>query len=134
MPKIDANQFCSFHDIRIVNEKRGYRHSYNKFFTDPKDAASVIDARSMYYRNYEHANVDFEVEEVVVIELPKRALTYMADIHNRFHGDISEGAGRRARTLLERQYEEDRIRKTVPAVAAAWEQYSLMLHLASNGL
>ena len=132
---METKKFCSFHGISIVKYNKGYRHSYDRFFTNPSNADTVIDARDRYYADSIYrSKVEFDVEEVVVVELPKRALTYMASIHDKFHGGVGEGAGRAARSVLERQYEESRIRKTVPAVQAAWEQYSLMLHLASNGL
>ena len=35
--------------------------------------------------------------------------------------------------IVEKEWQESDIRRRTPAVQAAWEQYSLLLHLASNG-
>ena len=130
--KEETKKFCSFYGISIVNENRGYRSNYNKYFTDPLNADIVIDSRDRYYSDHSNLRVDFDVEEIVILELPKRALSYMAHTHEMFHDKIGNG-DRVAKDILERQEQEAHLRNTVPAVQLAWEQYSLMLNLSSNG-
>jgi len=57
----------------------------------------------------------------------------MARTHQQFTGTAGSGGSKVALDILDRQWEEKRIRDANPAVQLAWEQYSLMLHLASNG-
>lgn len=130
-------RFCEKYSIRVLNEKRGYRTSYNRYFSDPQNADIIRD----YYPTWqEYMEVDGEMkyrvpnyEKVLVVEIPQRSLDRLLEIERQFYAHLSSGAERLAETIIEKNYEAAQLRKKNPAVQAAWEQYSLVLHLAANG-
>lgn len=131
--------FLKFYSTNLVNEsRRCVRYHNNEYFSDPKDANIVRDARDFYYRNYHDLDPvvteKFEYERLCVLEMPENALKSLVHLHQRFYGR-SPGSGYEgmARTIVEKEWREKDLRDRHPAVQTAWEQYSLMLHLASNG-
>jgi len=130
-------RFCEKYNIRVLNEKRGYRTSYNRYFSDTKDA-DLVRGLSPTWQEYIDVDGDSRhyvpnYEKVLVVEIPERSLDRLLEIEREFYAHLSSGAERLAETIIERNHEASQLRKKHPAVQAAWEQYSLMLHLAANG-
>lgn len=136
MENKELEGFLRFYDTRLINEsRRCVRTDYNEYFSDPSDANIVRNSRDYYYRNYQDfVNPHFEYERLCVLEMPESALKNIVHLHQRFYGR-SQGGGYEniAKTIVEKEWREKDLRDRYPAVQAAWEQYSLMLHLSSNG-
>ena len=125
-------QFLNFYQAQVVNHgRRATRFPSPRYFTDPIDADIVRDGRDFYYQEYQDRSMEYD--RVLVVEIPSRSLDMMARTHQQFTGTAGSGGSKVALDILDRQWEEKRIRDANPAVQLAWEQYSLMLHLASNG-
>lgn len=110
---------------------------YEQYFTDPKDA-DLIRHHDRSWTDYLDGKSDSpylvpNYEKVMVVEIPERSLDRLMEIERMFYAHLSSGEERLADIIIERNYEAARLRHQHPAVQAAWEQYSLMLHLASNG-
>jgi len=129
-----VEKMLRFYNAEIVNDsKRCARYKEYVFFSDPANANVVRDVRDFYYRNYQDY-VSPEFDRVCVVEIPERDLKYMAKIHERAMGhEANNNDASYARTLILKEWAEHDLRAKYPAVQAAWEQYSLMLHLSSNG-
>ena len=129
--------FLDFYQINLVNEnKRCIKKSNFRFFSDPTNANVVKDSRDFYYREYQDRAVDtdMEYERMFVLEIPESTFKQLMHLHHKFYTRTA-GAGHTemARTIVEREWAEHRLRSQYPAVQTAWEQYSLLLHLSSNG-
>jgi hypothetical protein len=125
-------QFLNFYQARVVNHARtAARFPSPRYFTDPINADIVRDSCDFYYQEYQDRSMEYD--RVLVVEIPSRSLAIMSRAHQQFTNTAGPGGSKVAMDVLSRQWEEKRIRDTNPAVQLAWEQYSLMLHLASNG-
>jgi hypothetical protein len=85
MSNDQEKRFLEKYDIRILNEKRGYRiGGYNRYFTDPKDANIVQDYRREFYSEYlSDQYVDRytpDYERVMVVEIPERSLERLLEM------------------------------------------------------
>lgn len=127
--------FCDQYHINVVNEQRSYRYNFDRHFTDPKDADIVESDRYPRFsgNDFVHDTVRAEYERILVVEIPESSLERLIDIDQRFFGPHGDPFKQAARSLLDRDRQAKQLREQNPAVQAAWEQYSLMLHLASNG-
>lgn len=129
----ENTEFLRKYEISVLNEKRGYRTRFPEYFTDPKDA-NYISTTSYNYKDYYVNNTaKFNYEKIMVIQLPETALNRLAQLDRQFSSHISPSGSDRAFEILDRDWNAKVIRLKNPAVQAAWEQYSLLLHLASNG-
>lgn len=126
--------FCKKYDITVINHKRGYRVSHNRFFTNPKDANVITEYDRSWgeFLDDDHYTIP-NYEKILVIEIPERSLDRLIDIDRQFFTRMGPGSQRAVLAFLERESQAEEIRRRNPAVQTAWEQYSLMLHLASNG-
>ena len=77
--------------------------------------------------------MNVQYERIMVVQLPETALSRLARLDRQFSAHTGSSVSDRAFDILDRDWNAEQIRKKNPAVQAAWEQYSLMLHLASNG-
>jgi hypothetical protein len=129
------DQFLEFYHAQVVNQgRRAARYPVPRYFTDPTDADVIKDSRDFYYQEYQdRMEMSMEYDRVLVVEIPSRSLATMSRKHLEFTSSVGVGGGKVALDILNQKWEEKRIRDTNPAVKLAWEQYSLMLHLASNG-
>lgn len=130
--KSSEDKFLEFYDAKIVNESRTTKKRHYRYFTDPKDANIVTDARDSWYQEHMMDYHAAEYERVMVVEIPEKALSEIAHMHERFYSRTGSSS-EMARMIVEKEWQESDIRRRTPAVQAAWEQYSLLLHLASNG-
>lgn len=125
------DQFLEFYHAQILNHsRRTTRLPAPRYFVDPADADVIKDSRDFWYSEYQ--DLKFEHDQVLLVELPSRSLATLSRKHHEFTSSVGAGGGKVALDILNQKWEEKRIRDINPAVQLAWEQYSLMLHLASN--
>lgn len=129
-------RFMHYYNVNLVNDsKRCLLRREYKFFTDPTNANSVQDARDFYYRDHKD-QMYFQsepYERLCVVELPESSLNHLSRTHERMFKDVGVSTEEYAKTLIQKEWAEHDLRSKYPAVQAAWEHYSLMLHLASDG-
>lgn len=119
------NQFFDFYKISLLNQKKGPRSRYNRFFTDPDDADFVT-----YIKDEEDQR---DYENILVVEISEGALMDLINLHETVYDGAGRSSRELGRTMINRLTEEQYLRKQHESVRLAWEQYSLMLHLSSNG-
>jgi hypothetical protein len=117
--KIDI--FCNNYEVKILdNNKRRAKYSPPRYFTEPY-RADVI-------RN---DVVAYDTEPVYTLEIPESRLKTLVEMEQRFMNYRSDGYQRDwFEMLMDKEREEAHHRHTNEAVKKAYEQYSLMLHLA----
>ena len=127
--------FLHHYNATLVNDSRRCVQSPEyKFFTDPTHANLIRDSRDYFFRDYQDRYLQqHSYERLMTIEVPESSLRYMAKIHEKLFNGTAGNPENYARTLMQKEWAEHDIRSKNPAVQAAWEHYSLMLHLASNG-
>jgi hypothetical protein len=130
--KSSEDQFLEFYDSKIINESRTTKKRHYRYFTDPKDANIVSDSRDTWYQEHQTDYHEIDYERVLVVEIPQNALSELSHMHERFYSRTGSSS-EMARMIVEKEWQESDIRRRTPAVQAAWEQYSLLLHLASTG-
>jgi len=130
--KSSEDKFLEFYDVKVINEARTTKKRHYRYFTDPKDANVVTDSRDTWYQEHIMDYPSIEYERVLIVEIPESALSEISHMHERFYSRTGSSS-EMARMIVEKEWQESDIRRRTPAVQAAWEQYSLLLHLASNG-
>ena len=130
--KSSEDKLLEFYDAKVINEARTTKKRHYRYFTDPKDANVVTDSRDTWYREHVLDYPSIEYERVLIVEIPETALSEISHMHERFYSRTGSSS-EMARMIVEKEWQESDIRRRTPAVQAAWEQYSLLLHLASNG-
>jgi hypothetical protein len=130
--KSSEDKLLEFYDVKVINEARTTKKRHYRYFTDSKDANVVTDSRDTWYQEHVLDYPSIEYERVLVVEIPETALSEIAHMHERFYSRTGSSS-EMARMIVEKEWQESDIRRRTPAVQAAWEQYSLLLHLASNG-
>jgi hypothetical protein len=130
--KSSEDKFLEFYDVKVINEARATKKRHYRYFTDPKDANIVTDSRDSWYQEHVADYLTTEYERVLIVEIPEKALSEIAHMHERFYSRTGSSS-EMARMIVEKEWQESDIRRRTPAVQQAWEQYSLLLHLASNG-
>ena len=133
----NEQQFTNRNRIRIVGQKAiPAERRLHTFFTNKNDASVVkYNDRQMLsdfrYNATEMQNYAYSVEKLLVLEIPEENFNHLLRIDRLFYSRCeSEGEQYMANLILQKEQLESRLRKTNASVAAAWEQYSLMLHLA----
>lgn len=117
-------KFCNTYEIKVLNDQKRYARytRIQDYFVDPAQA-NVINCHSIY-----------DTEKLYTVEIPESRLERLANIdHMVFNGQQSPHAREMFETLMDKEYEEQLIRDSNPAVKKAYEHYSLLLHLAKNG-
>ena len=118
----EQEQFCKNYEVRVLNDqKRRARYHPPRFFTDP-ERADII-------RN---DIVEYETEKVITMEIPESRLRTLIEMEKRFFKRHRHSPGEidMLQLLMDKEREESNFRNTNPAVQKAYEQYSIMLHLA----
>ena len=109
----------------IDNNKRCYRNARmnTAFFTDKNDMEIVDRMRTEYYGT----------EPLLTITVPESRLADLIALEERFFRHVAESGAHNTFALwIDHQNEERRLRAQYPAVQAAYEQYSTMLHLVKH--
>ena len=130
--KSSEDKLLEFYDVKVINESRTTKKRHYRYFTDSKDANVVTDSRDTWYQEHVLDYPSIEYERVLIVEIPETALSEIAHMHERFYSRTGSSS-EMARMIVEKEWQESDIRRRTPAVQAAWEQYSLLLHLASTG-
>jgi hypothetical protein len=130
--KSSEDKLLEFYDAKVINESRTTKKRHYRYFTDSKDANVVTDSRDSWYQEHQTDYHEIDYERVLVVEIPENALSELSHMHERFYSRTGSSS-EMARMIVEKEWQESDIRRRTPAVQAAWEQYSLLLHLASNG-
>lgn len=122
-----SRKFFSRYQISLLdNNKRHARPNYNfraEFFLDPLDMARVNSSDSIQYYT----------EPLLTITIPESRLEDLISLEEKFFSHVAESGARTTFSIwLDHQNEERRLRGQYPAVQAAYEQYSTMLHLVKH--
>lgn len=118
----ELKDFCRNYEVNVLNDsKRRARYHPPRFFTEP-ERADII-------RN---DVVQYETERVYTVEIPEGRLRSLIEMERRFFKWQRHSPGEidMFQTLMDKEREEAHYRHTNPAVAKAYEQYSIMLNLA----
>ena len=114
-------KFCKNYEVRIVNDTgRHVRYRPPTFFADPT-CADLIKTDI----------VEYQTEKLYTVQLPEGRLQSLVEMENRFMNYRNDPAANNMfELLMNKEREESYLRNTNAAVKKAYEQYSLMLHLA----
>jgi hypothetical protein len=113
--------FCDHYDVRILDDqKRHARYHPPVFFSDSSRSDLV----------QTHFN-QFETEKLYTVEIPESKLNTLVEMEGFFHnGRLDYKTRDMFEMLMEKERLERELRFRNEAVRKAYEQYSLMLHLA----
>ena len=113
--------FCNNYEVKVVNDTQRYaRYRRPTFFSYEKDASLIRNDLE-----------DIQTEKLYTVQIPESRLQTLVEMEKRFMNHRDDPGGRDMfEVLMNKEREETFYRKTNPAVAKAYEQYSLMLHLA----
>jgi len=111
--------FCQKYFIDILDRSRRFvRHSPVEYFSVPVD-------KDICYRTME-----MESEPLLTVTIPLSKLEALLELEATFFNNIEDVYSRRMfETWMDSQREEKYIRQKYPTVQAAYEQYSMTLHL-----
>jgi hypothetical protein len=112
--------FVKQHGMHILNERLEHPSRHNSFFNDPEDA------------NVINTTISMQPERIFIMEIPANVLQKFHNICKKHLSLANTGEYNLATTIIDREWHEHRLRREFPAVEAAWQQYSLMLHLAKQ--
>lgn len=120
-----VDKFCKRHGIAIVDtNKRAYRmtHMNTQYFAASNDYNEFVTAPRM------------DTEPLYTVEIAESELTSLADFETDvFNHQSTQGNYNMFETLMKQKQQERYLRDKYPSVATAYENYSLMLHLAQAG-
>lgn len=128
---MENNQFLDKYSVKVLNERAGHQYRYDRFFNVATDADAVVPP--FYKYQYEQVFTQADYERIMIVQIPESSLSRLEHLDRLFSSHVTSAASERAMTILDRNHQAKAIREANPAVKAAWEQYSLLLHLASNG-
>lgn len=113
--------FCKNYEVKVVDDTKRYaRYRPPSFFTEPTRADIIRNDIEQ-----------FQTEKLYTIQIPESRLNTLAEMDGRFFNNSrNPGMVNMFEILMDKEREETYFRQTNPAVAKAYEQYSLMLHLA----
>ena len=119
MDKLDT--FCKNYEVKVVNDTGRYaRYRSPTFFSVPERADIIRTDLS-----------EIQTEKLYTVQIPESRLKTLVEMESRFYNNGAD-RGRRDmfEVLMEKEREESFYRHTNEAVAKAYEQYSMLLHLA----
>lgn len=119
--KEKIKNFCENYEVRILDDnKRRAKYRPARYFTDPTRADLI--------RN---DIAEYDTEPVFTVEIPESRLKTLVEMEERFMNYRSDGYQRDwFEMLMDKEREEAHFRHTNEAVKKAYEQYSMLLHLA----
>ena len=121
MDQTKLKEFCNNYEVKVVNDTGRYaRYRRPTFFTDPSRADIIRNDLE-----------DLQTEILYTVQIPESRLQTLMEMEGRFYNNSqSSGMVNMFEVLMDKEREETYYRQINPAVAKAYEQYSLMLHLA----
>lgn len=113
--------FCKNYEVKVVNDTQRYaRYRPPVFFTDSLRADIVRNDMS-----------EMQTETLYTLQIPESRLKTLMEMESRFHNNhMDRGRRDMFEVLMEKEREEAFYRHTNEAVKKAYEQYSMLLHLA----
>lgn len=117
-------EFYRLYGIKVLNDtKVGPKLVPADFFTDPSNAALVL-----------QDNKTNEGEKILTIEIPESRLKVLFEMERQFFKwqDHTSKEVDLFDLIVRKEREEAKYRDTNESVKKAYEQYSLMLHLAGH--
>lgn len=115
--------FLDRYDVKVLNDTTPClrKSSDHKFFSDPANASIIKDQP-----------VKDVVDKLITLQIPEFYLNRLIEIENKFFaGESNNDVVRRLfDTLIDKEFEEAGLRHNSEAIRKAYEQYSLLLHLA----
>lgn len=114
-------KFCSDYEVRILNDSKRYaRHRPPVFFSEEFDSDII---RNDF--------LEYQTERLYTVEIPESKLNTLIDMETFFHNGRKDYQTRDMfEMLMQKEREERHLRYTNEAVRKAYENYSMMLHLA----
>lgn len=114
-------KFCKNYEVKVLDNNQRYaRYRPASFFTEP--------ARADIIRNDLE---EFRTEKLYTVQIPESRLKTLIDLETRFYNHRnSDGMRDMFETLMDKEREETFYRNSNAAVQKAYEQYSILLHLA----
>lgn len=114
-------KFCKNYEVRVVNDTGRYARYRPPVFFAERDRADIV-----------HTDIiDHVTEKLYTVQIPESRLKTLVEMEERFFNYHTEHRGRDMfDILMEKEREEAYYRNTNEAVKKAYEQYSMMLHLA----
>jgi hypothetical protein len=122
------DQFCKEHRARVLNtNKRASKiHKMDVNFFNYSHDYNIVDSSKNAVR--------CETEPLYTIEISQSELQRVADFERNVFNNLKEhGHYNLFETLMRQKEEERRLIDSNAAVRKAYEQYSLLLHLAKSG-
>jgi hypothetical protein len=121
MDKEKLKKFCSDYEVTILNDsKRCARYKPPTFFSEELNSDII---RNDF--------TEYRTERLYTVEIPESKLNTLVDMETFFHNGRKEYQTRDMfEMLMEKEREERQLRYTNEAVRKAYENYSMMLHLA----
>jgi len=117
----EIKEFCKKYECSIIdtNKRCARYHRDPSFFIDPT-RADIMNTTSLY-----------KTEKLLTIEIPESRLANLVEMEGKFY-NYSTNIGHQYtfEMLIDKERKESYIRQTNPAVKKAYEEYSLLLHLA----
>jgi len=119
----DLNKFYKYYDITVLDTSKksvSYRRPVNFTVAEDKDMFSTT--------------TDYKTEPLYTITIPESKLSRLAEMDRMFFNNRSDQHYRDMfATLMSQKQEERYLRDQHEAVKAAFEHYSMLLHLVKNG-
>ena len=115
------NKFCLDYEVRILNDSKRYaRHRPPVFFSEKMDSDII---RNDFF--------EYQTERLYTVEIPESKLNTLIDMETFFHNGRRDYQTRDMfEMLMQKEREERHLRYTNESVRKAYENYSMMLHLA----
>ena len=119
--KEKIQNFCKNYEVNILNDsKRRAKYKPIRYFSDP-NRADVMQYDTTIY----------DTEAVYTVEIPESRFNTLVEMEERFMNYRKDDYQRDwFEMLMNKEREEMFYRNSNEAVKKAYEQYSLMLHLA----
>lgn len=116
-----VKRFCENYEMTVVNDTGRYaRYRRPTFFSDPYRADIIQNEIN-----------EFHTEKLYTVQIPESRLNTLAEMEGRFFNNRTDwGTRDMFEILMDKEREESYYRQTNEAVKKAYENYSMMLHLA----
>jgi len=117
--------FIDRYEVKILNDEKPCLRKSRRyaFFSDPKNASYITEEPEK-----------IEVDKLVTLQIPEFYLNRLIEIENKFFaGESNNDVVRRMfDTFIDKEFEEAALRNNSEAIRKAFENYSMLLHLAGK--
>lgn len=119
----EFDKFCENYDVSVVSSsgQHARRRSNPEFFSDSINASIIRDTMT------------YKVEKLYTLQIPESRLRALVEMEKKFwQHPHDKGYVDMFEMLMDKEREESILRQENEAVRKAYENYSLMLHLAGH--